>query len=171
MKRAIFTSLAVLVAWGVGASFALAQFGTLGQPPIRPRPTVSPYINMGTGAQGYYGLIKPQTDANRSIQDLQNNLSRMGLDSSGQAATDPNNPLGGSTPGLQTGHAATYFNYSHYYPQNAPIGSGGSGMGGIGSGLGGVNPYFYNQGPFGGGFGFGAGGRTFFGPTFGVVVR
>jgi hypothetical protein len=170
MKRIIITSLAVLLGWGVSVNFASAQFGTLGQPPVRPRPTVSPYIDLGVGgAMGYYGLIRPQTDATRSIQELQNVVTRLNPDGSLAGQQDLLNPLN-VAPGLQTGHSSTFFNYSHYYPQGGLPGAGTSGLGGVGSNIGGYNPGV--TGGIGtGAFGAATGQRTFFGPTFGTFPR
>lgn len=165
MKRGIITALAITLAWSVHANFACAQFGNLGQPPIRPRPTVSPFINLGTGgAMSYYGLIRPQTDTTKSIMELQSVVTRMNPDGSLQGQFDQTNPASqtGSQTGLQTGHSASYFNYGRYYPNSPPMGSG-SGLGGAGFGTGlGGSPVG------GGGFGtnnMGFGNRTFFGPT------
>ncbi len=170
MKRAFITSLAVLALWGVGVNFASAQFGTLGQPPIRPRPTVSPFIDlgMGGGAMGYYGLIQPQTNATRSIQELQSAVMRLNPDGSLAGQQDLLNPLNVS-PALQTGHPSTYFNYSHYYPQGTTPGAGASNLQGqgLGSNMGGYNNGYTGIGTGAFGVGAGAGQRTFFGPTFG----
>jgi hypothetical protein len=170
MKRGMITSLAVLALWGsVGLNFADAQFGTLGQAPPRPRPTVSPFINLRQGGAGvnlgqgaassYYGIIRPQVDANRSIADLQQGINRLNPDGSLRGQLDSQgavNALGG----LETGHAATFFNYSHYYPLVPPGGNSASGTG-FGAGLGGYDPALT-------GSGFGVGGigpRTFFAPV------
>ncbi len=167
MKRAFLTASAVLLAWcGIGLNFASAQFGTLGQPPVR-RPAVSPYINLGTGGGGalsYYGIIRPQMDANRSIMDLQNVVNRMNPDGSLQGQLDQQSQTGQT--GLQTGHSAGFFNYGNYYPI-APPGGGGTGMGGTAG--------FGNMGGFNGGFGstgFGSMGtpRTFYGSTFSNII-
>src|SRR5437660_1148548 len=115
MKRGIFTSLAVLTLWGAGANFAAAQvqqyWGPLGQSPF-PQRSVRPI--------------------DRNILQWQQNMARVNPDGSLQGQIDPNNPI----VGLQTGHAATFFNYSHYYPANPPGGSGLAGTGGFGAGLG-----------------------------------
>lgn len=170
MKRGITTSLAVLLAWwGIGVDFASAQFGTLGQPPIRPRPSVSPYINLGTGggAMSYYGIVRPQIDANKSILGLQNALSMMNPDGSLMGQLDQQSQTGQPNTGLSTGHSATYFNYGHYYPQYPPGGAGtagfggGLGGGGFGPGMGGYNSSFGPGSTYGGS-------RTFFGNTMGT---
>jgi len=173
MKRGMITSLAVVLAWwGAGANLASAQFGTLGQPPARPRPTVSPYVNLGGGSSGainYYGLIRPQTDTNRSIMDLQNVVTRMNPDGSLQGQLDQTNPVN-AMGGLQTGHSSTFFNYGRYYPLTPTSGYGTNlgGMTGIGTGngVGGLNPNL------GGGSGFGLGNnRTFFGTNMNQFPR
>jgi hypothetical protein len=163
MKRSIAAHLAVLLLMSsAGANFASAQFGTLGQPPARSRPTVSPYINQGVGgginAFNYYGIIKPQIDTNRSISQLQTNVQLLNADGSLKGALSQGqqpNALNTS----QTGHPATYFNYSHYFPMSygsrgttgtTGIGSGfGTGIGGANSG---VRPFYgsmLNTGSFG----------------------
>ena len=159
MKRGIFTSLALLALWGTGVNFASAQFGGLGQAPIRPRPTVSPFIDLGQGgANAFYGIIKPQIDANRSIYDLQRGLQTLNPDGSlkGQLNAGSTNALGG----LQTGHSVTFMNTSHYFPLVPPGGSGTATPTILSTGLGGYNP------ALGGSFGTGAGTtgvHTFFG--------
>lgn len=160
MKRGIITAWAVLGVWfGMGLNYAAAQFN-LGQPPQRVRPTVNPAINIGAGgAFSYFGYIKPQADATRSILALQQTMNRMNPDGSLQGQIDQQKQPGG-LGGLQTGHPASYFNTSHYYPLTPPM--GGIGLGGaasFGTGLGGFNP------GMGGNYGYGAGGtgaRTFF---------
>lgn len=172
MKRAIITSLAVALVWtGVGLNFASAQFGTLGQPPAR-RPAVSPYINLGIGGGGavsYYGLIKPQIDANRSIVELQNVVTHMNPDGSLRGQLDAQGQGQTGQTGLQTGHAAQFFNYGHYYPIAGPGGATSTGTGmGYGPGMGGFNSNF---GP-GGNINFGTGPqRGFFGGAFGTNLR
>jgi hypothetical protein len=134
MKRIAFTSLAVLALWGSGLNFASAQFGGLGQAPPRQRPTVSPFINMGQGANAYYGIIKPQIDANRSVAELQNSIQRLNPDGSLQGQlTQGVTGLGG----LQTGHSVTFLNTGNYFPAS-PGGTGASSITGFGAGLGGT---------------------------------
>jgi hypothetical protein len=171
MKRGIITSLAMLALWGgVGQKFAAAQFGTLGQAPPRVRPTISPFINMGAGgASTYYGIVRPQMDANRSIAGLQQGLNLLNADGSlkGQISSQTG---ANSVSSLQTGHQVAFFNYSHYFPAR-PLGSNTiAGMGArLGGGLGGLNTGFAGGGlGFGGGLGGGGlgggglGGGTFF---------
>ena len=162
MQRKIVMTLAVLAIWcGAGLNPASAQFGTLGQPPAR-GPAISPYINLeGGNAFNYYGLVKPQVDANKAIAGLQQNMLLLNPDGSAKGPLTPQNQA--ALVGLQTGHAATFFNYGHYYPQNPYQGTtGGLAAGNLANGLGG---YGINPGATPG-VGFGAdafGVRTFFG--------
>ncbi len=164
MQRSIVVTVAALAVWfSAGLNQASAQFGGLGQPPAR-RPAISPYINLGEGgnAFNYYGLVKPQIDANRNFAEIQQQL--LNPDGSAKGPLVPQNQPA-ALGGLQTGHAATFFNYGHYYPQNPYAGTTGLGAAGqgLGNGLGGygVNP---GTGLGAGAFDVGAG-RTFFGNT------
>ncbi len=139
MKRPLFAIGAACIAWyGIGENIACAQFsGQLGQysaPQVRKRSPVSPYINLmnpgGATAIDYYGIVRPQMDAQRSINNLQQGLSNLGdLNQPAAIQQTSANALGG----MQTGHSATYFNYQNYFP-NAPGTTGGSSTGaGFGS--------------------------------------
>jgi hypothetical protein len=165
MKRGIISSLAVLALWGsVGLNFASAQFGGLGQAPPRVRPAISPYINMGTGgAEAYYGIVRPQMNTNQSLTDLQQGVNRLNPDGSLKGQLNAQNTPG-ALGGLQTGHAASFFNYGRYFPLVPPGGMTNATAAGFGPGLGG-----FDTGLTGTGFGVGAGattaGRTFFSPN------
>jgi hypothetical protein len=145
--KPLIRTLAVLLAM---SSVAHAQFGTLGQPPARSRPTVSPFINQGVGgginAFNYYGIIKPQFDTARSINQLQTGVQVLNADGSLKGAISQAQP--NALGGMQTGHPATYFNYSHYFPMSmGTVGIGGAGTAsGFGTGIGGTNsgirPFF-----------------------------
>ena len=115
---------------------AQAQLGSIGSyspPQTNPRPVYSPYLNLtrpgGVGAN-YYGLVRPQIDAQRNILLLQQ-AQMMGIPAEGMA--DPYGILGQFDPAssLTTGHSATYLNTGHYYRYPGQQ-SGGSG-GGFGS--------------------------------------
>lgn len=165
MKKAIITLAVFATWWGAGVNFASAQFGVLGQPPPRTRPTVSPFINLRGGAMSYYGIIRPQTDASRSIQQLQNAVGSIGADGMPLTADQqgPTNVLGG----LQTGHTTTYFNYGHYYPTTpTQTVTGVMINSAFAPGIGGFNS-------FGSGYGLGgglAGPRMFFAPVMNATV-
>jgi hypothetical protein len=173
MRRNIIAPLSVLLLWGLlGSGTASAQFGTLGQPPFRPRPTVSPFVNLGTGggAMSYYGIVRPQTATNQSIMNLQNAVGRINADGTQAGQTDQQgqyNALGG----LTTGHRVTYFNYSHYYPM-VPTGTSTNAVGTAG-----YSPFIGGFNTFGANYGFGLGGAglggsgVFFGPAFNTFQR
>ena len=126
-------------------SVARAQTGQIGsynRPKTNTYPTVSPYLNLGRGggnpAVNYYGIVRPQMDTNRAFQQLDPGLfggdPRLGL--GGTAVGPDGNPIPGTNQylpdqalGLNTGHPATYFYYSHYY-QMQPGQRGGAGAGG-----------------------------------------
>ena len=131
MKRCIITAIAVVAGWSASLETASAQFGTLGQAPIRPRQLNS--INANT----YYGILRSQQDPFVSNQQLQSRLNPDGSLRGATSGQDTANPLGG----LQTGHSASFFNYGHYFPPTPPMGTGaqlggpgGFGLGGMGSG-------------------------------------
>jgi hypothetical protein len=150
MRHMIVATIAGLAVWSsVGVNFASAQFGVLGQPPFRPRPTVSPFVNLGSGggAMSYYGIIRPQTDQARSIMNLQSAVTNLNPTGSLVGQVDPSKD--GQPILLQTGHSVTYFNYSHYYPLT-PTGVGSTSVGSFGytPSLGG----FSTLGTYGGGF-------------------
>lgn len=95
----------------VNARPACAQ-GPYVAPMVNPygRPTVSPYINLGRGGSAginYYGLVRPQLQANAAMQLLQRNQLLEAQDLS-LLATSP-------TAGPITGTSAQFMNFSHYY--------------------------------------------------------
>jgi hypothetical protein len=115
MKRAL---LVLVTAVGLGVSTASAQVPVapmintpIGQPPISQMPAISPFLNLTRGglpAVNYYGIVVPQLQTQASIGLLQQQV-QYGL----------NNQLGGpvgTQQVLNTGHSATFFNLSHYYP-------------------------------------------------------
>jgi len=140
MKRITISALAVLALWGsVGLNFASAQFGGLGQAPPRIRPSVSPYINMGTGGAGaYYGIVRPQMNTNQSLTDLQQGVLRLNPDGSLKGQLDLLNPIAAQT-GLQTGHAVSFLNTGHYFPNGVPGATGSAAPPSLTQGFGGLN--------------------------------
>lgn len=128
MKRCIITAIAVVAGWSASLETASAQFGSLGQAPIRPRQLNS--VNANT----YYGILRMQQG---STQQSTPQLNPDGSLRSPMAPKDGEKGLGG----LQTGHSASFFNYGNYFPPTPPMGPGaqlggpsGFGLGGMGSG-------------------------------------
>ena len=87
-------------------------------------PPLSPYLNLvrgGNAAVNYYGLVRPQIDSQRALQQLQQNAASL--------------PSGGlsmeSTP--NSGHPVQFMNFSHYFssnPAQGPIGRAPGGQAG-----------------------------------------
>jgi hypothetical protein len=153
------THLALALLCGLGAaSYAGAQ-GTVGQytPPYQPRtPQFSPYLNMmrpGVNpALNYYGMVRPQQEATRGLQNLNTQLQQLDntVLNSGMTAGAP---TAGSM--LTTGHPVVFMNYGSYFPGRG----GGAGMvRGRAGGLGGMNGTGGILGPvFGNNTGIGVG--------------
>ena len=111
MRQLQFAGIAALVAVGLSAGTAAAQFpgGRVGNLPAGP--TVSPYLNLlrgGTGpAINYYGLVRPQFQTNANLRALQKEIGQP----SGPTVAD-----GGPQDDIfVTGHAATFMNYGGYF--------------------------------------------------------
>lgn len=118
LRVAIALSLTAFV-----GSFAQAQapFGPAA------RPAYSPYLNLLRNGnptfQNYYGLVRPQIQANQSIQSLQGQLQTTNsLIASNATGTD------GSTLPV-TGQTFGYMNHRGYFLNNRN-GGGGGGAGG-----------------------------------------
>jgi len=140
-QRAFWMALACMTPSTVHAQFG--QIDSYNRPRTNASPTVSPYLNLDRGgnpAVNFYGLVRPQIDANRAFQQLDPALfggdPRLGY-GGGLAVGPDGNPIPGATNylpnqafGLNTGHPATFFYYSHYY--QFPAGQ----RGGAGSGAG-----------------------------------
>ncbi|MGF1580701.1 MAG: hypothetical protein ACFCD0_15170 [Gemmataceae bacterium] len=119
MSKSSVMSLIVGVAVVMVPIEAKAQFGgfggvgpaQLGRPTNQAgRPRVSPFINLGGGGSAgvtFFGIVRPQVQANRAIQNL--TLAQQ---------------LGGTTTQAGTGRSY-FFNYSHYYPGLQQQGGGG----------------------------------------------
>jgi len=121
-------------------------------------PTVSPYLNLlrpGDPAFNYFTLVQPQVAFQRNMQQQSRDIAGLGR----QLQQDEREgPFGGITELRPTGgRAASFQNYSHYYPSmgggagggggasrkypstvsrgGGGIGMGGMGMGGMGMGF------------------------------------
>jgi hypothetical protein len=123
----IFTIGVVLV--GVPA------FRVAAQPPGFPRtpspiPPYSPYLNLlrpgVSPAINYYGLVRPQFQAQQSMLALQSQIGANSQAIGNQSAT------GGPLP--DTGKAVGFMNYGRYFQNFNPAGGGSSGGSGFGSG-------------------------------------
>jgi hypothetical protein len=141
LRQPVLLSALVLTA----PSAAHAQFGAIGpynQPRVNTYPTV-PYSNFTRpgGAATNYGLVRPQVGINRPFQPL-NPVPFGGDPRLGPVGTaldaDPNanDPYANQALGFTTGHPATFFYYSHYFPTGTMQRAGGA------SGVGGVNNTF-----------------------------
>jgi hypothetical protein len=160
MKRRMLVALAALAAWwGAGSEIANAQLGAY----PRQNP-ISPYQNLGLpGSPGinYYGLVRPEIDANRAIGNLQQGLAQLNVDGS---ITVMNPSQAAALTTLQTGHPTMINNYQRFFPLSygqttGNIAAAGAGTAGMQTGM---QPGAY-----------GAAGMTtpqipvFFGSTFG----
>jgi hypothetical protein len=90
----------------------LAAGGSLqAQPPYTPQPRFSPYLNLnrpGTPAGiNYYGLVRPEFEFRRSIQQLQNQnqAQQQSIDALQSSAVPP----------PTTGHAVGFLNEGVYF--------------------------------------------------------
>ncbi len=108
-------SLAAVLTTVFSGNSALAQ--TIGgQNPSGP--PVSPYLNLmrlgATPGINYYDLVRPQLQIQSAISNLQQNQASLiqGLAMGGNGADTL----------VTTGHAATFGNYSHYFPGQASSG-------------------------------------------------
>ncbi len=118
---------------------AFAGSSTRAQAPLgpTPRPAYSPYLNLLRSGnptfQNYYGLVRPQIQANQSIQSLQGQLqSTNALIASNSTGTD-----GSALP--VTGQTFGYMNHRGYFQnnRNGGVNGGGGGAGGMGGNAGG----------------------------------
>jgi hypothetical protein len=140
-----YLALLVWSLWGfLGLQTASAQIGSYSPPQTNPQPAFSPYLNMmrNNPAVNYYGIVRPQMDTARALQQLQY----------GQQFSQPGmNPLGVADPNNQnnfiiTGHPVTFMNLSHYFPLP---GSRFAGLGGGSSGSSSGRTIYNTQSPLG----------------------
>lgn len=141
-RRVLWTALGLALG-AVLASEAPAQglsgvggVGSRPRDPSRPqywrsrgRPTVSPYLNLsrgdGSSALNYYNLVRPQVDQYHGQQAQASEIGRLEQQIGVLEATNAARGRRQSAPVRATGHPATFFNYSHYFPGSA----GGYGAG------------------------------------------
>lgn len=112
-------------AWGQGTRRPMRRYQSSANEPF-----VSPYMNLAlpTGNPGlnYFSLVQPQLQQMRTNETNASRIYGLNQDLQ-QAKSGAYGPTGGIRP---TGRAATYGNYSHYYPSMG----GGGGAGGPGGG-------------------------------------
>ena len=154
------------LALGLSPTHASAQVfmqqnppGTIGQY-APPRvglggPAYSPYNNLnrpGGAANNYLGIVRPQIDASRAINQIQQQQAvgpgpaEEGYQIGGQQLSrDPANLL-------QTGHAVTFGNTAQYFPQQTGAVRGVNGAGGYGNRAFATNSPYAPYGVGGGGF-------------------
>src|SRR5262249_51640962 len=106
MKACAWAALVGLAA----AAPAMAQVA--GSPPYNPQPVFSPYLNMNRSNSplvNYYGVVRPQLQTNRSIQQLGQEI-QLGQNTPLPASIDP------AAMPLVTGHAVSFMNTASYFP-------------------------------------------------------
>jgi hypothetical protein len=126
----------------------VGQIGSYNRPKTNNYPAFSPYLNLNRGgdpAVNYFGIVRPQMETNRAFQQIEQGT--FGADprfpvGAGGADGNPipgmNNYYPNQAAGLNTGHPATFFYYSHYY-QFPSAQRGGAGGGAGAGGAAGVN--------------------------------
>ena len=85
-------------------------------------PTVSPYLNLlnrGNPGINYYGIVRPQIQANQQFQTLQYGLARTTAEAEAANAT-ATAPAPGQLP--DTGHATGFMTYTKYFNTVSPRG-------------------------------------------------
>lgn len=148
ISRLIILAFAGLVL--LPPSFASAQAprrrsrGRKYQSSVTSEPYVSPYMNLilptGDPGYNYMNFVQPQIQQQRYNQ--QQSAQTRSLDREIQQQeqmTGPYGPIGGIRP--TGGNAATFGNYSHYYPSKSGVSSSPRqykvrGLGGAGGGMG-----------------------------------
>ena len=141
-KKTLVWVTMLILGW---AGSAVAQSGRMpntgpGGPPARP--SFSPYLNLtrpgGSPGLNYYGLVRPQNQADQSIQQLQ-----LAAGSPANVPTSLNGPNTGiTTTGTAFGFHTyrTYFQNQYNFAGFGNVGNNGMNQGGM-IGAGGLNPY------------------------------
>lgn len=119
------TSLGVLLWSECGTAFAQAGRRTMRRyQSTVGEPFISPYLNLARpGADpgfNYFTLVQPQMQQQRNTELNASRIQSVNSDLQ-QAQAGAYGPVRGIRP---TGHAATFRNYSHFYPS---LGGGGGG--------------------------------------------
>jgi hypothetical protein len=99
----------------ISADKAAGQVFLQNQPNPYLRPPVSPYLNLNRpgvpGGVNYYGLVKPQFEVNKQLQNLQMQQRGM-MPQLGVGEEDVT-----TSAYAITGHPTAFFYYSHYFGQ------------------------------------------------------
>jgi hypothetical protein len=147
MKRmtiAALAALALLPTWGVGRARAQGVYAppALYQNNPYQRGPISPYLNLARPGTlpgiNYYGLVRPQIQTGRALQNFQQELLPLasGLNAVAEQQQLQTGQLG--QPGQPinnlptTGHTTRFYSYGTYFP----VGNGSQGgtLGGTGTG-------------------------------------
>src|SRR5438309_11081054 len=110
------------MALALGAAPASAQLGVY-QRPYQPRSPFSPYLNLGRGgnsAINYYGLVRPQIETTRSLQNVEYQLQNTAA-AAAALPTTTSQPTVARTTGLRS----MLLKSSHIFPP--PTGRAGAG--------------------------------------------
>ena len=97
-----------------------------GRPPVTPYspPVFSPYLNLvnrGNPGINYYGIVRPEVQANQQFQMLQFGLARTNADLDAAVAASANQAnASGQLP--DTGHVAGFMTYTRYFNTVNPRG-------------------------------------------------
>lgn len=133
--RFLLTGLAALaINFEFGAGRVAAQ-PSIPQPGGFQRPAFSPYLNLNrpgsSRAINYYGLVRPQLQAQSAIQSLEQQIS-----SNRQSISNLNTNASGIP---DTGHGVSFLNTGGYFMNlNGTGGQGGTSFGSFGGGMGGL---------------------------------
>lgn len=129
---------AILAVCGLSGTAGAQQIGNPYRPQVNPFPTVSPAVNLRgpNPVTGYFGIVRPQQDTNRALQNLQADFTTQQQQIN--PLLDPQVQNQGMAAGSSTGHPVTFFNTRQYF-------SGPNNRFSLGTGAGGGAGYF-NQG-------------------------
>lgn len=125
MKRCLLACVLALAWLATAGPRSEAQVGSL-RPQTNPfgQPAISPYLNLNragtTAGINYYGLVRPQLDTNRSLQQLQQQYA---FGQNGMQTNDTVSVLS------NTGHSVRFMNTGSYF-SSIPNGRTGTGTGG-----------------------------------------
>jgi hypothetical protein len=121
MRRVEWVLLALLMFLTAAPLHAQEVLSRPNTTPFQAPPT-SPYLNMlrgGNPAVNYYGLVRPQVDSQRAIQQLHQQVAVPAPSTGLTMDAYPN-----------SGHTVQFMNLSHYFSNNIGSGLTGGRMGG-----------------------------------------